>query len=58
MHFEELLLQQALTAEVRYGRTKEELGQLLEAAAANCNIGKGRVKDLFSIMAATAEVRR
>ena len=58
MHADELLLQQALVAEVQYGRTGEELGQILSAAGMKCNIESIKLKDLFSIIAATAEVGR
>ena len=57
MHADELLLQQNLTAEIRYGRSTEELGELLRAAGAKPNIQEQKLKDLFHIMAATAEVR-
>ena len=57
MHSEELLLQQALTSEMHYGRTSEELQEVLRAAQVQVNVDASKVKDLFHLLAATAEIR-
>lgn len=57
MHSDELLLQQALTSEMHYGRSVEDMQEVLKAATAQVNIDHNKVKDLFHLMAATAEVR-
>jgi len=57
MHLEELLLQQALTSEMQYGRSTEEMQEVLRAATAQVNIEQYKVKDLFHLMAATKEKR-
>jgi hypothetical protein len=57
MHADELLLQQALTSEMQYGRSTDEMQEVLRAAAAQVNIEHNKVKDLFHLLAATAEVR-
>lgn len=57
MHLDELLLQQALTSEMQYGRSTEEMQEVLRAATAQVNIEENKVKDLFHLIAATAEIR-
>lgn len=57
MHAQELALQQALTAQVRYGRGAEELAALVAAAAARPNIEAQAMRDAFHVVAITAEVR-
>ncbi|KAL4524589.1 hypothetical protein Ndes2437B_g03628 [Nannochloris sp. 'desiccata'] len=56
MHLDELLLQQALTSEMQYGRSTEEMQEVLRAATAQVNIEENKVKDLFHLIAATAEI--
>jgi hypothetical protein len=57
MYAAELLLQQALTSEMQYGRSTEEMQEVLRAAVAQVNVEQDKVKDLFHLLAATAEVR-
>lgn len=57
MHSQELALQQALTAQVRYGRSAEELAALVAAAAARPNIDVQSMRDAFHLVAITAEIR-
>ena len=57
MHADELLLQQTLTAEVRYGRTIEELQDILRAVGAKPNLEQQKMKNLFYIIATTEERR-
>jgi hypothetical protein len=57
MHGEELLLQQALTSEMQYGRSTEEMQEVLRSITAQVNIEQNKLKGLFHLIAATAEKR-
>jgi hypothetical protein len=57
MHAQELALQQAVTAQVRYGRGAEELAALVAAAAARPNIDTQAMRDAFHVVAIAAEIR-